>query len=145
MSAAYYRNRCGNQLMQLPTPILTGFGNVTANSPALVQNDGWEFVFGAKIINTENIKVSINFNTAINRNKLLAYYNLEQSPFASSLIVGKPLNIIQRLHYTGIDPETGEYLFEDKNHDRQITYDPGKENSDTYVYDLSPKFFGGMG
>ncbi|MEP7376061.1 MAG: SusC/RagA family TonB-linked outer membrane protein [Chitinophagaceae bacterium] len=144
-SIAYYRDRCGNQLVQFPTPLMSGFSSVTANSPAEVQNDGWEFTLMAKVINSKNFKWSINFNTSINHNKLLAYPNLQQSPFASSLIVGQPLNIAQLFHYTGIDAQTGEYLVEDKDHDGQINYNPGKDNSDTYVYNLSPRFFGGLG
>ncbi len=145
ISAAYYRNRCGNQLVQMPMAGMTGFANVTANSPALVQNDGWEFSFSTRLINTEKIKSSINFNTSFGRNKLLAYPNLEQSPYASTLVIGQSLTLVQRLHYIGIDPQTGLPLVEDKNHDGQIVFEPGKENSDTYVYDLTPKFTGGGG
>lgn len=139
ISIAYYRDRCGNQLVDFPTPALSGFTSVAANSPAMVENSGWEFVSGSKIISSKNFRLSINFNMAINRNKLIAYPNIELSPYINTLVIGKPLNIIKLYHYTGVDPSTGEYTFEDRNHDS--TYDM----KDYFVYDLSPKFFGGFG
>jgi len=59
VEVAYYRNRCGNQLIQFPTPAFTGFTNVAANSPALVQNDGWEFSAAAKVVNTRTFSWSV--------------------------------------------------------------------------------------
>jgi hypothetical protein len=139
LSVAYYRDRCGDQLVKFPTPLLSGFSSVIANSPALVQNTGWEFTASAKIIDSKNFGWSISFNTAINKNKLLAYPNLSQSPYANILVVGKSLNSFRVWHYIGVDPQTGQYSFEDKNHDGQILF------NDTYSYDLTPKFYGGLG
>lgn len=143
---AYYRDRCGDQLIGFPTPELSGFTSVTANSPALVQNSGWEFSMGAKIINTKKFGWSISVNAAVNKNKLLAYPNISQSPYASTLIVGQSLNIVRVLHFTGVDPLTGQYSFQDINHDGKITYNfSGTGGDDTYGYDKSPKIFGGIG
>jgi len=142
---AYYNDRCGDQLISFPTPALTGFTTVTANSPALVQNAGFEFTGMAKIIKTSRFDWSVNFVGAINQNKLIYYPNLSQSPFASTLVIGQSLNILHLLHYTGVDPQTGQYTFQDKNHDGLITYNPGHTGDDTYTYDLSPSFLGGLG
>lgn len=145
VSVAYYRNRVGNQLVSFPTPAFTGFTNVTANSPALVQNDGWEFSFNVKILHNKNFDCSLNFNTAINRNKLVAYPNFNLSPYVGKLQVGQPLNIQKVLHYTGVDPQTGEYTFFSKTHTGQIAEDATVEPNDNFVVNLSPKFFGGGG
>jgi hypothetical protein len=118
---------------------------VTANSPALVQNDGWEFTFSGKIIHTKSINWSVSFNTGINRNKLIAYPNFEQSPYVGTYVIGKPLNITRILHYTGVDPKTGLYTFEDKDKSGDITVDFDGKPDDTYIINLNPKFSGGMG
>ncbi len=110
--------------------------------PALVQNSGWEFNATANIITNKIFSWSVTMNGAFNRNKLIAYPNIEQSPYATTLIVGKPLNIAYFLRYTGVDAQTGEYTFEDKNHDDQITYNP--PDDDTYIVDLTPGFLGGL-
>jgi TonB-linked SusC/RagA family outer membrane protein len=145
IGVAFYRNRCGDQLVSLPTPAFSGFTSVTANSPALVQNSGWELTGNTKIISLKKFSWTINMNVAINRNKLLAYPDISQSPYASTLVVGQPLNIIHLLRSTGVDPQTGQYTFYDKNHDGQINYAPGQPTDDSYVYNLTPKFFGGLG
>lgn len=146
ISIAYYRNRCGNQLVRFPTPALSGFTNVTANSPALVENSGLEFTFGGAVVRVRDFTWSANFNATINRNKLLAYPNISQSPYAGKLIIGKSLNIKRILQYTGVDTQTGEYIFQDRNNDHVITYNDAEViGDDTYAANLSPKFLGGVG
>ncbi len=142
---AWYRDRCGNQLVAFPTPYFTGFPTVIENSPALVQNVGWEFTFSATLIQTRKFSWSINFNTAINQNKLVSYPNFAQSPYTTILKVGQPLNISNVLHYTGVDPQTGQSSYLDKNHDGQVEYNPGQLPDDSYPLVLAPKFFGGLG
>ena len=147
--AAYYRDRCNNQLIPFPTPLFSGFASVTANSPANVQNSGTEFQLDAKLINLRNFRWTANFNIGINRNKLLSYPNLTQSPYADLLKIGQPLNITYQLHYKGVDPLTGQYAFEDRNHDGAITVDysvvPGTNDDDRFQINLTPKYFGGFG
>jgi len=145
LSATWYQNRCNNQLIPYPTAYFTGFSAVASNSPANVQNTGWEFLLNAKIIDHSIFKWNAKFNIGINRNKLLAYPNLSQSPYAGLYIVGKPLNIRRLLHNTGVDPQTGLYTFEDRDKDGQITIDiSGKTSDDRYIYNLNPKFDGGF-
>jgi TonB-linked SusC/RagA family outer membrane protein len=144
VTAVYYRDRCGDQLVQYPLPYFTGFSSVTANLPALVQNVGYEGKVLGKIISTKWITWSVNGNISINKNKLVSYPNLALSPYASYYQVGKPLNLVYLLHYTGVDPQTGQYTFEDKNHDGVISTNPGPTD-DRFIHNLSPKFFGGFG
>jgi TonB-linked SusC/RagA family outer membrane protein len=142
---AWYRDRCGNQLVPFPTPLFTGFANVIENSPALVENVGWEFGIGATLIQTRKFSWSVNFNTAINQNKLVSYPNFAQSPYTATLKIGQPLNMSYVLHYIGVDQQTGQYSYLDKNHDGQIEYNPGQLRDDSYPLVLAPKFFGGVG
>lgn len=140
----FYRNRCGNQLVGLPLSNITGFSSVFANSPALVQNKGWEMTWHAIIVETKKFDWSTDINIGINHNKLISYPNLSQSPYASVYTIGKSLNIQRLLHLTGVDPQTGQFSFEDKNHDGQITADYNKGNNDLYDKDLAPDYEGGI-
>jgi TonB-dependent starch-binding outer membrane protein SusC len=145
VEASWYRDRCNNQLVEFPTPVITGFSNVTTNSPANVQNAGWEFLITAKIVDDQDFKWAFKYNMGINRNKLLSYPNFSQSPFADTYVIGKSLYIAKKLHVTGVDPQTGLYTFEDKNKDGRITIDlTGKTTDDRYLVDLSSKFNGGV-
>lgn len=140
----WYQNRCGDQLVYFPLPIATGFGEVMQNSPALVQNTGTELVLTGKIIDQKDFSWSTSFNIGVNSNKLIAYPNLAQSPYATLFDIGKSLSNRRLLHYTGIDPQTGQYTFEDKNHNGTIDYQYNNGNNDLYTKDLAPKFFGGL-
>jgi hypothetical protein len=143
--ASWYRNRCNDQLVGFPLPSLTGFTSVITNSPADVQNTGVETSLNARIIDGSDFKWSAKFNIGFNRNKLLAYPNLSQSPYAGTLAIGQSLDIIYLFRFVGIDPQTGQYAFEDKNHDGQITYNYGSHaNDDLYPVNLDPKYSGGF-
>jgi TonB-linked SusC/RagA family outer membrane protein len=150
LEVAYYQDRCNDQLLPYPTAAFTGFTSVTANWPAKVQNSGWEVLLNAKIIKTSAFSWSANFNIGINRNKLLAYPGLASSPYFNQYKVGRSLNEQYLLHYTGVDPLTGQYSFRDYTHDGVITQDysvsPGTVDDDRYIaIDMSPKYSGGMG
>lgn len=144
--ADYYRDRTDNQLIDYDLPSIAGFTNVTANLPALVQNKGFEFIMQATIIDITDFKWSANFNIGLNRNKLLAFPNLEQSPYGGpgGYVIGQPLNIARVLHYTGVDPLTGQYTFQDKNNNGTISRIPGPAD-DRYIVNLNAPFFGGFG
>ncbi|SHF65144.1 TonB-linked outer membrane protein, SusC/RagA family [Pedobacter caeni] len=148
LEAAYYQNRCDNQLTLIPTPMFTGFGDVTANWEASVQNSGWEFSATARLISNKNFTWSLNLNGGSNKNVLLSYPNILQSPYAKQYLVGQSINMNYLLHYIGVDPLTGQYVFEDYNHDGQIGNDglPGTGYSDRNIaLSLDPKFSGGIG
>ncbi len=145
IEANWYRHRCNNQLVDFPIPPYTGFSEVVSNSPANVQNTGIELMLNVKIISTKDFNWGLKFNISKNRNKLLSYPNFSQSPYVNQFTIGKSLNIIKRLHYIGVDPETGYYQFEDLNKDGVIKIDlSGKTADDRYDLDRSVKFDGGL-
>jgi len=142
--ASWYRNRCNNQLLDFPLPAYTGFVTVVANSPALVENTGWEFNINSKVFNRISFKWSISGNIGTNKNKLISFPDFEKSPYYGTYEIGKSLYIRKLLKFTGVDPQTGRYTFEDKNKDGSIDRSFGPKD-DLYDYDLNPKFSGGIG
>lgn len=141
---AWYRNRCSDQLISYYLPYLTGFPNVATNFPATVENKGWEMSIGTKLIDKKDLQWTFNFNIGANRNKLLAFPNIEKTPYASSIIVGQPLSIRQVLHYTGVDPQKGTYTFVDKNKDGRIIPYADDPMNDVFPKDMSIKADGGF-
>nr|WP_121270282.1 SusC/RagA family TonB-linked outer membrane protein [Pedobacter schmidteae] len=149
LNMMYYRNRCGNQLTSYPTPLYTGFGGVTANWPATVENSGWEFVLSSTLIAKPDFNWDLSLNGGSNKNILQNYPDLELSPYATQYVIGKSVNDKYLLHYIGIDPMTGQYAFEDRNGDGVInsnpTGKPGQGYDDRYiVINSDPKFSGSM-
>ncbi len=112
IQVAFYKNRSSNQLTTVPLPPSVGAEGIIANLPAIVQNTGWEFEGDIKWISKENWGWTSNFNLSIPKNKLVAYENLSSSTFATSLIIGQPLDI-SRFYDTTPDPQTGLYTYDD--------------------------------
>jgi TonB-linked SusC/RagA family outer membrane protein len=139
-SINFYCNRSSNQLVEIPLPSTTGFPGILGNLGARLENRGWEFELNTLNINSAKWKWNTAINLTIPRNELLEFPNLANSTYANSYIIGKPITIVKVLHYTGVDPETGVYTFEDSNGDGKIST---PEDSQAIV-DLAPKWYGGL-
>jgi TonB-linked SusC/RagA family outer membrane protein len=150
LEVAVYRKRSGNQLTNYPTPQYTGFQSVTANWDAVVQNSGLEATLLAKLVQQKDFSWNFNFNIGSNRNKLISFPGLASSPYATQYKIGESLGAAYVLHYLRVDPQTGDYVYEDYNKDGKVTNNfsvvPGTGDDDRYVaVDLNPSFAGGFG
>ncbi len=144
-----YLDRCDNQLLGYPLSMFTGFNSVTANSAANVQNSGLDIMVDATPIQKKDVSWNVGFNINFQRNKLISYPNLMQSPYASIYRVGEPLNSVALYHYLGSDPTTGKGIYYDANKDGKISANysvaPGTADDDRVVFlDMNPKFSGGL-
>jgi len=149
LTVTWYNHRCNNQLTSLPTPLYTGFASVQGNSPANVENTGWEGSIHAQLVKSKAFSWTMGFNIGINKNKLISYPNFELSPYYSTKKIGKSLNTIYLLHYIGVNPLNGRRSYEDYNHDGLVTQNSGvpagTSNDDRYIaFDPTAKYFGGF-
>lgn len=135
----WFQSRSGNQIIQYTMPTQTGFSNVLRNFPGLVQNSGWEMETKASLIRKKHFSWHTSLSLTFADNRLLAFPGLETSSYASSYVVGKPLNLRKLYHYLGVDPTTGVYTFDDVNKD-------GSLNSldRTAIRSANPKYYGGL-
>ncbi|RYE20087.1 MAG: SusC/RagA family TonB-linked outer membrane protein [Sphingobacteriales bacterium] len=142
--AAVYRKRSNNQLALIPTPIFTGFPNVQGNSQANVQNSGLELSLNARLIDAKDFTWQANIFFSHNENKLLAFPGIQYTSYYTTQLVGKSLNTVYLLHYKGVDPQTGQRSYEDRNKDGIIlqgnTLPGGAGDDRVTAIDLSPKF-----
>lgn len=139
-TTSYYRNRSSNQLVGIPLAGTTGFNTIRSNFPATVENRGWEFEVNASIIHTNNFQWNTSFNLTIPRNEIIEFPNIEGSSFANTFTVGESIFTTKGFKFTGIDPETGLYSFEDLNEDGETTTPEDLQP----VLDFSQDFFGGI-
>jgi TonB-linked SusC/RagA family outer membrane protein len=139
-STAYFRHRSSNQLVSYRLPNQTGFSTVVKNLPALVQNSGWELVLQSTNISGKDFTWKSSLNITIPKNRLLDFPGLEGSSYNSIYVVGHSLSVISKFNYTGIDPATGVYTYEDVNADGKLS---SPEDSKLFG-DLDPKFYGGF-
>ncbi len=140
-TVSYYHNRSSNQLVNSPLPIQTGFSGIIRNSPATVQNTGWEYQLNTAIVKGKSFTWDASFNLTIARNKLLSLPDLASSGYGGKYVIGQPLTIVTLIHSLGVDPQTGLFQFADKN--GHITAAPSFPDDYTVIKDLAPAFYGG--
>lgn len=135
----WYRNRSSNQLTGYPLPAITGFSSVQANLPATIENSGWEIAANTLNIKGENFYWQTSLNLTIPTNKLVAFDNLDLTPYRQTYRIGEPLDIALVYKLEGINPETGRYEIEDVNDDGRIDF-----SDQTGTAFLGRKFYGGI-
>lgn len=122
LSTAIYRNRSSSQLVGIPLPGTTGFPSIQANLDATVENRGLEIELNTVNLKNANLTWTTSAQLTIPRNKLVSFPNLEGSTYANRYVVGESLDIALLLNYTGIDPNTGLYTFQDYDGDGAISF-----------------------
>jgi len=111
LDAAYYRDRQGDELVAYPLAAQAGFPTVFENQNALVQNKGWEFTLTSTNVKTEHFTWTTSFNLTFNRNKLLAFPNLDASPYYEQYVIGQPTSVILGYRYKDVNPTTGQFEY----------------------------------
>ena len=143
LSIAWYQERCNNQLVKYPLPVFLSPFPTTQNIAAHVQNRGWEFTVATNNVKTKNFSWSSAFNLSINRNKLLAFPDMQNTTYRDVYVIGQPLSIQKTLHFTGVDPKTGKFSFLDANGNGSISA-YGVSNDKVGLLNFAPPFFGGI-
>jgi len=141
ITTAYYRNRTGNQLIAYVLPGITGFTSYAAkNSPALVQNSGWEIQLQTKNRLNRNWQINGNVLLTIPRNKLIAFPNLATSSYKTKLAIGQSLSVVNKYEYKGVNSTTGVFEVVDQDDDGGIHF-PGDSR---LRGNLDPKWYGSL-
>ncbi len=160
-SVDVYNRKTKNALVRTPMPLELG-SSIYYSNFIDVSNKGIEVSIGGDIIRTPDFTWNLNFNWALNRNKLDKLNGATIDPYLQDYFIeGEPVGTIKgykvvkiiqsqdeinRLNAsspTGFyDREStgiGDYLFEDVNGDGYITSDDR-----TVIGNIQPKFFGGF-
>lgn len=145
LSAAWYRNITGNQLVSYTLSSQTGFTSYQANLPAEVQNAGWEISLSSVNIRSKYFTWSTNFNISANRNKLKAFPDIDKTSYYTTYIVGNPVSSTYLYKYAGYD-SLGLPVMADLNGDKSTTFGLAAiGRGDRYFVGTQyPKYFGGL-
>lgn len=145
-SLELYQNKTVNLLLNRPYSLTTGFGGLTANIGSL-GNKGVELA-----INTVNLDKQVKWKTSLNLSKnlnevlslvdsipLYRGYTGEGVDGTNIIQKGEPLGSFYGLNFLGVNPATGDAMYEDRNGDGIIN------NSDGMVIgNAQPKLIGGI-
>lgn len=139
----YYHNRTKDLLFNRPVSMTSGFYSITTNIGEL-ENRGIELSLTTINVQTEAFKWDSRLNISRNRNKILSLYknqpldNLDRySP--SIVMVGEPMSIFFGYRSLGVDPSTGDIVFDDVSGDGIINAEDRVK-----IGDPNPKFTGGF-
>ncbi|GAB3641475.1 SusC/RagA family TonB-linked outer membrane protein [Spirosoma arcticum] len=149
LTADAYSNLTDKLLFAQPIPQTTGFSSVQGNI-GKVSNRGVELT-----INTVNIdqgpggiRWSTDLNLSRNENKVVELtgsepifrgYTGNGVARTNVILPGQPLGTFWGLKFLGVDPATGDAIYDDKNGDGRITPDDGQVTGNA-----QPKLAGGF-
>jgi len=138
----YYYAKTTDLLLDRPVSATSGFAGVIDNIGEL-ENKGFEIGLSTDNIKAKDFTWTSVLNFSRNRNKILKLYNgqpIDNLGRGSNYIgEGEPFGIFYGYHSLGVDPSTGDIVFEDVNGDGVITSEDRKK-----IGDPNPDFYGGF-
>ncbi|ADB40207.1 SusC/RagA family TonB-linked outer membrane protein [Spirosoma linguale] len=141
-----YDNLTDKLLFAQPIPQTTGFSTVQGNI-GKVSNKGLELTISTVNVN-KAVRWSTDLNLSHNVNKVVELASTEPvlrgyqgNGVATTNVVipGQPLGTFWGLKFLGVDPATGDAIYDDKNGDGRITPADGQ-----VIGNAQPKVYGGL-
>jgi TonB-linked SusC/RagA family outer membrane protein len=145
LSADYYHKATRDLLLARPISSTSGFSSVFDNV-GNVRNQGLELALttvNAESRRNDGFRWSTTLNFALNRNKVTGLF--DDQPFTggersiSRVEVGQPIGVFYTLKFLGVDPATGDAIYQDTDGDGDIT-----SNDRVIVGNPHPSFTGGF-
>ena len=143
--ADWYRKETQNLLQERPITSTSGSPFVLQNVGNM-ENRGYELTLDVKPFtsaSTEGLRWSTNLNIAWNRNRVTHLF--DNQPYsvgaysASRVVVGQPLAVFYVVRFLGVDPATGDAIYDDINGDSTIN-----DADRVYIGSPQPNFWGGF-
>ncbi|HEX6847491.1 MAG TPA: SusC/RagA family TonB-linked outer membrane protein [Chitinophagaceae bacterium] len=142
LSVDLYKNTTVDLFVSQPLPRESGFTTATINAGEMT-NKGVEFVAGVDFIQKKDMGLTLNWNHAINENKIEDLGLVDEYVTGTFLIKeGLPYGSHYDEHYLGADPQTGRPLYETQ--DGKTTTDISKAGKFAKFGTFMPKHIGGL-
>lgn len=138
----FYRNRTSNELLASSLSLVSGFNTISANLPALIQNEGFDVTLTTTNFKNKNFSWSTTFLFTRDRNSLLKFPNLANSSYANTLVIGQPVNITKVYRFGGVNPQTGIYQFYGANGQISAGLNPNVDKD--VLINTNPDFYGSV-
>ena len=144
-SIEYFKGNRTKLLAEAVLPATSGFSSLTINS-GNVENSGLELSVNAYIIKSKNFSWNAAFNISFLKNKIKSLYSDNELISAYNdlfpthiLKVGEAVGSFWGIQYLGVNPDTGDPMYEDLNKDGVI------DEADSKVLGkATPDYFGGL-
>ena len=140
-----YEKKTKDLYQSRPLSAINGTTSIYDNIGSL-RNSGVELNLAGDIVRNENLTITLNANGAYNKNELLELPNKEiwnGGTILTGLQEGGAIGQYYLVPYLGVNPETGNLLFQDRN--GNPTEKPTDDDRVWTGKSFIPKFQGGFG
>jgi TonB-linked SusC/RagA family outer membrane protein len=128
-------------LINKPVPMTTGYSTIAFNGGD-ISNKGIELGLNANVIRNRALSWDLNFNISRNVNKIVKLDADYFEPFSRRFIVfrqGYAVNSFWLWNQLGVNPETGDAIYQDVNEDNRIN-----DADRLLLGNNQPDFYGGL-
>lgn len=143
-SIEYFKGNRTKLLAEAALPATSGFPSITINSGE-IQNSGIEFSLTAYAIRKKDFTWTSSFNISYLKDKIKSLYSDNELLSAYNdlfpthiLKVGEAVGSFWGIKYLGVNPDTGDPMFQDLNKDGVID-----DNDQQVLGKATPDYFGG--
>lgn len=128
-TADAYLKKTDGLLIYQPLPSSVGFDKIVSNVGAM-ENKGLEFVLSTKNIVRNKLTWNTDLNFSMNKNKVtdlgdkvsaINFAGIYERDAAIRVVTGRPLGSFYGYVSQGVNPQTGDIVYQDLNGDNQIT------------------------
>lgn len=138
LTVDYFNKQTEDLLLSADVPGLTGFRSVFQNIGE-IENSGFEFNLNGTIIENKNFEWNSGFNISFLDNQINKLLNNGEIIGRNHILQeGESVSTLYLIKYLGVDPQTGDALFDDINNDGIIDFDDRQ-----IVGSALPEYFGG--
>ncbi|WP_140937745.1 SusC/RagA family TonB-linked outer membrane protein [Sphingobacterium lumbrici] len=140
VSADYYVKNTKDILLNRPIPSTTGFSTILENIGNM-KGSGFDFQINSRNVEKGDFSWTTSLNISTYKNEVTSLYNDQpiDGAFATRTAVGQPLGSFFLIKSLGVDPNTGDMLYEDINGSNTITSDDRQ-----FLGNPLPKMYGGI-
>jgi hypothetical protein len=141
--ADWYNKNTEDLLIARPVTSTSGVTSFWDNI-GNIRNRGWELALTTTNFQSSNangFRWTSEFNVSHNKNTVTKLHNGEPflAGFVNRVEEGQPLGAFYTLRFIGVDPATGNAIFDDTNGDGEITADDR-----VIIGDPHPDYYGGL-
>ncbi|MFN4084323.1 MAG: SusC/RagA family TonB-linked outer membrane protein [Spirosomataceae bacterium] len=149
LSVNFFDKITSGILLNVPFPFTSGFPSASQNVGKM-RNRGFDIDFSANLINRGDFRWSVGFNAGYLKNTVLELPNASvdadgnrfvQGSAAQRAVEGRSLNEFFLVRAKGVNPETGDFEWLDKNGNPVTTY---SANNRVFVGSAIPRWVGGI-
>lgn len=137
----WYNKMSKNLFVSQPLSRTTGFTTLSTNA-AKVKNTGVEALVAVDVVSNQDWTVTVGGNVAYLKNEITSLGSLSEFPSGTGIFrVGLPIGTHYTVGWLGVDPQTGNAIYEDINGNPTSVYSASNNRATygTYI----PKYTGG--